>query len=59
MLAIYLQIAAVVVVVGFLIFLARDDMRNRKLREAEEKEELLALEKAKKEKSENMPDNDQ
>jgi len=59
MLAISLQIAAIAVVVGFLIFLARDDMRNQKLRKVEEEEERLALEKAEKEKSDNISDDDQ
>ncbi len=59
MLAISLQIAAIAIVVGFLIFLARDDMRNQKIREAEEKEDRLALEKAQKEKGENASEGDQ
>ncbi|MBL1260259.1 MAG: hypothetical protein COB33_006990 [Thiotrichaceae bacterium] len=45
MLAIYIQIAIVLTVVAFLVFLTLDDKKNRKLREEEEKEEALALER--------------
>lgn len=52
MTAIIIQIVIVLAVVGFLVFLARDDMRNQKIREEEEREEALALERAKREKAE-------
>jgi len=53
MLAIILQIVVVLLVVGFLVFLTRDDMRNQKIREEEEREEALALEREKSEKKRN------
>jgi len=52
MLAIYIQIGIVLMVVAFLVFLTLDDKKNRKLREAEEKEEALALERKREEDAE-------
>ena len=45
MLAIYIQIGVVLTVVAFLVFLMLDDKKNQKIREQEEKEEALALER--------------
>jgi phosphotransferase system glucose/maltose/N-acetylglucosamine-specific IIC component len=45
MLAIYIQIGIVLMVVAFLVFLTLDDKKNRKLREEEEREETLSLER--------------
>ena len=38
---IIIEIVALVAVVGFLIYLAKDDKKNRLLREAEDREEAL------------------
>lgn len=54
--SIIIQIVVVAALVGFLIFLARDDMRNQKIREEEEREEALALERARQKSEEERSD---
>jgi len=58
MLSIILQLLAVALLVGFLFFLARDDMRNHKIREAEKKEEALALERKQQKRDVETTEND-
>lgn len=58
MLSIIIQVAIVALLIGFLVFLARDDMRNQKIREAEEKEEALALEGEKQRQDNRATEND-
>jgi len=58
MLAIYIQIGIVLMVVAFLVFLTLDDKKNRKLREEEEREEALALERKRQDEADKNAAND-
>ncbi len=53
--AIIFEITALVVVVAFVIFLARDDRKNRELRAEEDRQKALAERRVEEEKKDQEP----